>query len=84
MSTAYQGRGRGGRGSTFTPGRGRGRGRQNSESKEGSRVKEAEIKFNPYGSYGGKVHATYDTVKDHILQQIQKSYKYGEDVVTSL
>ena len=42
------------------------------------------MKFTPHGTWGGKVTVTYDTVKDHILQVIQKTYKNAEDVVTSL
>ena len=48
------------------------------------KIKKAEMKFAPYGSWNGKTSVTCDTVKDHLLQFIQKTYKNGEDVVTSL
>ena len=42
--------------------------------------KNEEIKFVPY--YTGKQQmVTYDTVKEHVIQQIQKSFKYGSDMV---
>ena len=72
MSSNYQGRGRGSRGRTFQAGRGHGR----SKPAEGSKTtKESDIKFTPYGTWGGKTTMTFDTVKDHILQVIQKTYK---------
>ena len=43
-----------------------------------------ELKFTPYGSNYGKPTATYDTVKDSILQFIQKTFRNGEDIVVSL
>ena len=73
MSSNYQGRGRGGRGRTFTPGRGRGRGRSSTTTESNKTTKDTEMKFTPYGTWGGKVTVTYDTVKDHILQVIQKT-----------
>ena len=42
-----------------------------------------EIKFVPH--YTGKQQmATYDTVKDDIVNQIQKTYKYGGDIAKAL
>ena len=83
---SYQGRGRSGRG---TPGRnvdGRGRGKynNNNNNKETYKSRDGELKFTPYGSNFGKPTATYDAVKDNILQFIQKSYKNSEDIVVSL
>ena len=41
------------------------------------------MKFVPH--YTGKQQTmTYDTVKDHIIQQIQKTYKYGLDMAKML
>jgi hypothetical protein len=84
MSSNYQGRGRGGRYNSNGPGRGRGRGRGNQAGEANKTAKEGDMKFTPYGTWGGKVTVTFDTVKDHILQVIQKTYKHAEDVVTSL
>ena len=82
---SHQGRGRG-RATPYNGGRGRGKGGYNNnfENKTNNKHKEAELKFNPYGSGYGKTTATYDTVKDHILQTVQKSFKNSEDIVTSL
>ena len=84
MSSNYQGRGRGGRYNSNVPGRGRGRGRGSQAGEANKTTKEGDMKFTPYGTWGGKVTVTFDTVKDHILQVIQKTYKHAEDVVTSL
>ena len=79
---SFQGRGRG-RSSNFVPGRGRGRsGCFNSNNKENVKTKEYEMKFNPYGS--SKIKVPYDTVKDHILQTIQKTFKNSDDIVDSI
>ena len=41
------------------------------------------MQFTPY--YAGKQQgATYDTVKDYIVQQIQKTYKYGNDIAVAI
>jgi len=43
------------------------------------------MKFSPYGQIGNnKSPMTFDTVKEHILNTIQKTYKHGKDVVDSL
>jgi hypothetical protein len=79
---SFQGRGRG-RSSGFVPGRGRGRsGRFSQINKDNVKTKEYEMKFNPYN--GSKINVPYDTVKDHILQTIQKTFKNSEDIVESL
>ena len=44
-----------------------------------------KIKFAPF--YSGKMNqqnTTYDTMKDHILKQIQKTYKFGLDLTSVL
>ena len=52
--------------------------RNNTQNKSNS-----ELKFTPH--YSGKQQmATYDTVKEHIIQQIQKTYQYGNDMASSL
>ena len=67
---------RGGRGRGRNSGRGTGRGtgpwKNNSNQKE--------LKFIPYNS-GRHNCLTYDTVMEHIMQTIQKTYKYGIDIV---
>ena len=41
------------------------------------------MKFTPY--YAGKHHgATFDTVKDYLIKNIQKNYKYGNDLARRL
>ena len=43
----------------------------------------AELKFTPH--YSGKQQmVTYDAVKEHVIQQIQKNYRYGIDMAQSL
>jgi hypothetical protein len=75
---------RGGRGrgrSSF----GRGRGRfQNRTSSNISKSAEGELKFSPHEYQGRTQAATYATIKDAIVQHIQKSYKGGQDVSKSL
>ena len=42
-----------------------------------------EMKFTPY--YVGKQQgATFDTVRDHLLLQMQKTFKDGKDIVQAL
>ena len=45
--------------------------------------KQRELKFSPQ-SQGTKLYATYATVKEAVIQHIQKSYKGGQDVAKSL
>ncbi|MEM7361640.1 MAG: hypothetical protein AAF335_01365, partial [Bacteroidota bacterium] len=55
-------------------------GNSNSNSKNNNKD---EMKFVPH--YVGKVQTkTYDTVRDHILQQIQKTFKFGGDIAAAL
>ena len=56
MSTPYQGRGRG-RGMSQASGRGRGRNKPD-ENKQSTSIKEAEMKFAPYGTWNGKSSVT--------------------------
>jgi hypothetical protein len=65
--------GRGRTGSGFRQGRGRGRfqGRQGRSTNS----KQLEIKFQT---------VTYDTVKDDIVQYMQKTYKHGQNIAVSL
>ena len=67
---------RGGRGCGRSNGRGTGRG---TSSWKNNPIKK-ELKFIPYDS-GKHNGLTYDTVMEHIMQTIQKTYKYGIDIV---
>ena len=78
-SEGREGRGRGAR-----TGRGHGRTSSDHNDKEPTKYKEAELKFQPYGTIAGKIGATYQTVKDAIMQNIQRNYDYGQDLATSL
>ena len=84
MSNNYQGRGRGCQYNSNGPSRGCGRGRGSQVGEANKTIKEGEMKFTLCGTWGGKTTVTFDTVKDHVLQTIQKTYKHAEDVVTSL
>ena len=42
------------------------------------------MKFYPHGIGRDRQAVTYDTVKDHIVQQIQKNYKNGQDAAVSI
>ena len=79
-------RGQGGRGRGTRGGRGRGFAKSSSgRSYSGSGpVKEAEYKFYPHTAGNNRPVKTYETVKDHIIQLIQKTFKDGQDVVESL
>ena len=73
-------------------GRGSGRGRdggqrgrsnsRNSGNKNENR-NNVEMKFVPHYS-GKQLSHTYDTVKDHIVLQVQKNFRYGEDMAKAL
>lgn len=96
----YQGRGNrsGGRSGRFNSGRGsggrsrsndnnsnnrRGNNSHNNNNSRNNNNNSNELKFTPH--YSGKQQmATYDTVKDHIIVQIQKTFKYGMDMAKSL
>ena len=70
--------GRGGRQGRGRGGRGRGPGRFRSVQKQ------AEIKFYPHGISGKQQSMTYATVKDAIVQHVQKSFRQGHDIAVSL
>ena len=79
------GRGRGGqaRGSNGQ-GRGRGRSRGTGAGGRSTPSKTPEMKFTPHGIGRDKQTVTFDTVKDHIVQTVQKNYKHGQDIAKSL
>ena len=83
MSGRGRGRGRS-RGSGRGHGRSSGRGANNqSKNTTTTKSKAEEMLFTPY--YAGKQQrATCDTVKDYIVQQIQKTYKYGNDIAVAI
>ena len=71
-------------------GRGRGRGygirnndRANKGNNSSSKSNNREVKFSPQTQTKTN-YATYATVKEAVIQHIQKSYKGGQDVVKSL
>ena len=83
------GRGRTGNHSGRGSGRGRsGRGHQRSSGKSNTNntnksSNSKEFEFTPF--YAGKIQvATYDTVKDHIINTIQKTNKNGHDLTKVL
>ena len=58
---------------------GQGKHMKNNEKSDGKPV-DAEMKFAPH--CGGKQQtATFDTVRDHMLEHMQKNYKCGGDIV---
>ena len=76
------------RGSGRGNGRGRGYNRSNSSrsnknSNSNNSNQSIEMKFTPH-IQGKPQQATYATVKDAVIQYIQKNYKNGHDVATSL
>ncbi len=82
-----------GRGNNNNNNRGRGSGRNNNRNNNGKRSynnnsnnnnsQSGEKKFLPHYSRKKQI-VTYDTVRDHIEQQIQKSFKYGSDIVKAI
>src|SRR5210317_1179729 len=71
--------GRGGRGRGRFGGRGNGQrslGRSNSTTNQ-------ELKFTPQG-YGKGPQASYSTVKEIVIKNIQKNFKNGQDVAKSI
>jgi hypothetical protein len=71
---SYAGRGRG-----RTSGRGRSGGSQGS-----SKNQQEIIKFIPHGLGRQQQVSTYDTVKEAIILQVQKTYFNGQDTAKSL
>ena len=74
---------RGGRSSRSTGGRGRGRGGKGGHGGRSSSSNGPEMKFYPHGSGKGQ-SVTYATVKDHIINYVQRTYRHGKDVALSL
>ena len=80
-------------------GRGAGRGRGRRAGRQGSgftnRNKRTSYNNNNYNNstttmkffphiVGKQQSVTYDTVKDYIIKQVQKTFTYGQDIATSL
>ena len=63
---------------------GRGRGRFQGGKLKGTSSKQLEMKFFPHGIGRDRQTVTYDTVKDHIVQYVQKTYNQGQDIAISL
>jgi hypothetical protein len=72
---------RGGRGNGRFSGRFQGKRSWNSTS---SSTKQPEMKFFPHGIGRGQQAVSYDTVKDHIVQYVQKTYRNGQDDAVSI
>ena len=75
---------------TSTGGRGCGRGRHAGQgkgrangNKKGANAS-TEKKFCPHGSGAQQQSVTFDAVKDHIVQQVQKTCKNGIDIAKML
>ena len=45
---------------------------------------EKEFKFYPHGMGKNQQMMTFETVKDHIVDYVQKTYKHGHDMALSL
>ena len=81
-----QGRGRGRNNSSKGRGRGRNHGRNYNSNKNSNSYGNSNTiiyKFYPHTA-GKQQSVTYDSVKDHIIKQIQKAYHYGQDIATTL
>ena len=70
-------------------GRGRGRGRGRFSTKlsctPSTKYYEKELKFFLHGSSSdGRIAATFDTIKQNIIQNVQRTYKNGLDIAQSL
>ena len=59
-----------------------GRGQYGSSKKSASTMR--EMKFLPHGSGAQQQSITYNTVKDHIVQHVQKTYKNSIDIADLL
>jgi hypothetical protein len=62
---------------------GRFQGKRNWNSASSS-TKQPEMKFYPHGIGRDKQAVSYDTVKDHIVQYVQKTYRNGQDAAVSI
>ena len=76
------GRGREGRGYRGGRGNGRFQGRRSWRTTTSSKL--PEMKFFPHGIGRERQTVSYDTVKDYIVQVIQKTYKNGQDTAVSI
>jgi hypothetical protein len=72
---------RGGRGNGRVSGRFQGKRNLNSTS---SSTKQPEMEFVPHGIGRDGQAVSYDTVKDHIVQYVQKTYKNSQDTAVSI
>jgi hypothetical protein len=72
---------RGGRGNGRFSGRFRGKRSWNSTS---SSTKQPEMKVFPHGIGRDQQAVSYDTVKGHIVQYVQKTYRNGQDAAVSI
>jgi hypothetical protein len=80
----YRGGGRG-RSSSGRSGRNQGRGSRDGKPKSNTGSSKApEMKFVPHGIGKERQTVTYQTVKDYIIQLVQKSFRNGKDVADSL
>jgi hypothetical protein len=77
--------GRRGRSSSGQSGRNQGRGSQDGKPKSNTGSSKApEMKFVPHRIGKERQTVTYQTVKDYIIQLVQKSFKNEKDVADSL
>jgi hypothetical protein len=76
------GQGREGRGYWGGQGTGGFKGRRNWNTTTSS--KQPEMKLYPHRIERDRQAVTYDTVKDHIVQYIQKTYRNGQDAAVSI
>jgi hypothetical protein len=80
----YRAGGRG-RSSSGRSGNNRGRGSRDGKPKSNTGSNKApEMKFVPHGIGKERQTVTYQTVKDYIIQLVQKSFRNGKDVADSL
>jgi hypothetical protein len=89
MGRDYVRSGRGQEGRGYQGGRGNGRfsgrfqGKRNLNSTSSS-TKQPEMKFFPHKIGRDWQAVSYDTVKDHIVQYVQKTYRNGQDAAVSI
>ena len=63
---------------------GHGRGRLRGTPGRSTSSKKLEVKFHPHGIGREAQAVTYDTVKEAIVQHMQRSYKHRQDIAMSL
>jgi hypothetical protein len=89
MGRDYVRGGRGREGREYGGARGNGRfsgrfqGKRNWNSTSSS-IKQPGMKLYPHGIGRDQQAVSYDTVKDHIVQNVQKTYRNGQDAVVSI